>query len=42
MLRGGSFYYRPHDIFACLARQSHHRPEYRNFDVGFRLVRMMP
>ena len=42
MLRGGSFYYRPRDIFASLARQSHHRPEYRNFDVGFRVVRVAP
>lgn len=37
-----SFYYRPRDIFANLARQSHHRPEYCNFDVGFRVARMGP
>ena len=42
MLRGGSFYYRARAIVGSLARQSHHRPGYRNFDVGFRVVRVAP
>ena len=37
ILRGGSFYYRPRQIVTY--PRSHHRPGYRNFDVGFRLVR---
>ena len=42
MLRGGSFYYRARAIMGSLARQSRHRAGYRNFDVGFRVVRPTP
>ena len=40
MLRGGSFYYRARALLHSLSRQSHHRPGYRDFDVGFRVVRV--
>ena len=42
MLRGGSFYYRASAILQSRARHSHHRPGYRIFDVGFRVVRITP
>lgn len=37
VLRGGSFYHSSADLFAYPA--SNHRPTYRNFDTGFRVVR---
>ncbi|MFQ5808927.1 MAG: SUMF1/EgtB/PvdO family nonheme iron enzyme, partial [Armatimonadota bacterium] len=40
ILRGGSFYYRPRQILTYPS--SRHRPGYRGFDVGFRLVRLLP
>jgi len=42
MHRGGSFYNRSGAILHSLARHPHHRPGYRNFDVGFRIVRTAP
>jgi len=38
VLRGGSFYYKPRQIM--LYTRSVHRPGYRNFDVGFRVIRL--
>jgi formylglycine-generating enzyme required for sulfatase activity len=40
ILRGGSFYYRARQILTYPS--SRHRPGYRGFDVGFRLVRLLP
>jgi formylglycine-generating enzyme required for sulfatase activity len=40
VLRGGSFYYRPRQLLTYPG--SRHRPGYRNFDVGFRVVRLLP
>ncbi len=39
VLRGGSFYYKPRQMF--LYPRSFHRPGYRNFDVGFRVIRLV-
>jgi hypothetical protein len=38
VLRGGSFYYKPRQIM--IYTRSVHRPGYRYFDVGFRVVRL--
>jgi hypothetical protein len=40
MLRGGSFYYKSRQIF--IYPHSEHRPNYRDFDVGFRVIRLSP
>jgi len=40
VLSGGSFYYKSRQIF--IYPQSEHRPDYRGFDVGFRVIRLAP
>jgi formylglycine-generating enzyme required for sulfatase activity/pectate lyase len=47
VVRGGSLIYSPREILAEYDRSSGdpskaHRPDYRNFDVGFRVIRLMP
>jgi len=37
---GGSFYYKSRQIFTY--PKSEHRPHYRGFDVGFRVIRLSP